>query len=212
MIECPKLLCSPKLRVRFIGDVVEIIRPYRHTQVFVYESILSLHLRCPYLRIRCWPSDHLEPIGFWSVSSCSHKKKPGRRPGQVQREPWGENFAEAIRFARLEGSACVILARNAPRRSCGAPQQPISRARSLAKPPLVLPCFIGTSSNWHSRFRRFACRTSLENLTSSNGHSRFRRFAVPNLAGESTFGSPLVTAAPGRRDRAGLGWPPGAPH
>src|SRR5215472_10386715 len=92
MIECPKLLCSPKLRVRFIGDVVEIIRPYRHTQVFVYESILSLHLRCPYLRIRCWPSDHLEPIGFWSVSSCSHKKKPGRRPGQVQREPWGRTL------------------------------------------------------------------------------------------------------------------------
>src|SRR5262249_60690882 len=27
------------------------------------------------------------------------------------------------------------------------PQQPISRARSLAKPPSALPCFIGTSSS-----------------------------------------------------------------
>ena len=178
MIECPKLLCSPKLRVRFIGDVVEIIRPYRHTQVFVYESILSLHLRCPYLRIRCWPSDHLEPIGFWSVSSCSHKKKPGRRPGQVQREPWGENFAEAIRFARLEGSACVILARNAPRRSCGAPQQPnrphprqlyrpqpkIYKTRKLEGLPGDLLVPLRRAGSWAEVLSFFSCRSANLNI------------------------------------------------
>src|SRR5262245_29772955 len=74
------------------------------------------------------------------------KKRPPRRRGQEQHgEPWAG--CSSTRFAR--GGAPMFL-RNifarCPRAALAErPQQPISRARSLAHPPLALPGFIGTS-------------------------------------------------------------------
>jgi len=45
--------------------------------------ILSLHLRCPYLRIRCWPSDHLEANRVLVREQLLKKKKHGRRRTRV---------------------------------------------------------------------------------------------------------------------------------
>ena len=143
------------------------------TVLRVFEA--KIHPRCPFLRIRCWPSDHLEPIGFWSASSCSHKKKPGRRAGpSPARTLGGENFGKAIRFAR--GGGANVFWEASSLEGVPLPLGSVPARRSLAPAPLAR-----WPSPWSCPIRSDVVGTSSCAILGSGVSPRgLRRLSRPN--------------------------------
>src|SRR5262249_7348238 len=73
------------------------------------------------------------------------KKAPAATGAKPDKDLWEELKLSDSRAAGRQCFPRSILAKMVPIALAERPQQPISCTHSLAKPPLELPCFIGTS-------------------------------------------------------------------